>query len=93
MYEEARLKEQLKKMIIDACRVEGVVPEEIGDTDRLIGGTGVLELDSLDALEISVALQREFGIKIDNATVAADAMRSIESLAAFVSKVSSQSRS
>lgn len=84
MEDITQIKFRLKKLIIDACRLDDVVPEQIDSTAPLIGGTGVLELDSLDALEIAVSIQRAFGVKIDDAMVAASAMRTIDTLAEFI---------
>lgn len=55
----------LKSMIIDALNLEDVAPEDISSDEELFGATG-LALDSIDALEIGVALQKRYGIKIDS---------------------------
>lgn len=55
----------LKVMIIDALNLEDVAPEDISSDEELFGTTG-LALDSIDALEIGVALQKRYGIKIDS---------------------------
>ncbi len=77
------LKRRLKEMVLRACHVPDVGVDEIPDDDPLIGGSGPLLLDSLDALEIAVALHRDFGVELDDVT-AASALRSIQSLAEFV---------
>jgi acyl carrier protein len=77
------LKRQLKEMVLRACHVQEVSVDEIPDDDALINGPGPLLLDSLDALEIAVALHRDFGVELDDVT-AASALRSIQSLADFV---------
>lgn len=53
----------LKKMIIDSLKLEDITPEEI-DSNEPLFGTG-LGLDSIDALELGVALRKNYGIKID----------------------------
>jgi acyl carrier protein len=57
------LEEELKKLIIEALLLEDVSPEKIGTNDPLFGeGLG---LDSIDALEIALALEQKYGITID----------------------------
>ena len=57
----ARLKEQ----IVEALNLEDVRPEDIGDDEPLFGETG-LGLDSIDALELILILERDYGIKLSN---------------------------
>jgi acyl carrier protein len=53
---------QLKTMLIDGLRLEDVVPDDLAPDAALFGGG--LGLDSIDALEIGVMLDRQYGIKI-----------------------------
>ena len=77
------LKTQLKEMIIKAANLEDVGPADIDDTQPLfVEGLG---LDSIDALELSVALEANYGINISDTETARAAFASIEALAAFVS--------
>jgi acyl carrier protein len=55
----------LKVMIIDILNLEDVNPDDIKSEEDLFGTTG-LALDSIDALEIGVALQKRYGIKVDS---------------------------
>ncbi len=76
------LKDQIRKLIIEKLRLEDVAPEDISDEEPLFGeGLG---LDSIDALELVVALEKEFGIKIDDEEVGVTAFRNISSLASYV---------
>ena len=52
----------VKKMIIDALNLEDIAPEDI-DTDAPLFGDG-LGLDSIDALELGLALKNTFGVSI-----------------------------
>ena len=54
---------ELKKMIIESLKLEDITPEEI-DSNEPLFGTG-LGLDSIDALELGVALRKKFNVKID----------------------------
>lgn len=53
---------ELKKLVIDTLKLEDITPEEIDSDERLfVEGLG---LDSIDALELGVAIQKTYGIKI-----------------------------
>jgi len=55
------LKQQVKELIISALELEDIKPENIADSEPLFGeGLG---LDSIDALELGVALKKKFGVK------------------------------
>lgn len=76
------LKHRLKELLIERLKFEDMTPDDIGDEDPLFeGGLG---LDSIDALEIVVMLESEFGLKIKNESSAREHFRSIASLASFV---------
>jgi acyl carrier protein len=76
------LAERLKQLIIETLRLEDLTPAQIDDNAPLIGSG--LSLDSIDALELVVRLEKEFGIKISSAEESRQALASIASLAAFV---------
>jgi acyl carrier protein len=76
------LKQRLKELLIDRLKFEDMTPEDIGDDEPLFGGG--LGLDSIDALEIVVMLETEFGIKVKNETAARDYFRSVSTLAEYV---------
>ncbi len=73
---------KLKVLIVDTLRLEDVTPEELPDEEPLIGGG--LSLDSIDALELVVRLEKEFGIKISSSEESRAALASIKALAAFI---------
>ena len=80
--EKETLKPDLKRLIIDTLRLEDINPDEIVDEDPLFGeGLG---LDSVDALEIVVALEKVYGVVIEDEEVGKQAFASIEVLADFV---------
>ncbi|MBX9745353.1 MAG: acyl carrier protein [Hyphomonadaceae bacterium] len=56
---------EMKALLIDILNLEDVTPEDISSDEDLFGNTG-LALDSIDALEIGVALQKRYKIKIDS---------------------------
>ena len=76
------LKARLRVVIIKSLRLENVKPEDIADDTPLFGeGLG---LDSIDALELVVALEKEFGIKITDEEVGVQVFQNIGTLAAFL---------
>jgi acyl carrier protein len=83
------IEQEIKELIISTLRLEDVSPESI-DASAPIFGEG-LGLDSIDALELGVAIQKKYGIKI---TADADENRryfsSVSNLARFVQERRSQ---
>ncbi|MBC7741317.1 MAG: hypothetical protein H7061_03915 [Bdellovibrionaceae bacterium] len=73
----------LKKMVIEQCRVRGVTVAQIQNSDPVIGGTGLLQLDSLDAVEIVTCLERHLDLKADSMPLK-NMFRSFTELAQFV---------
>lgn len=73
-------KTELKEMIITACEKD-VGVDEVGDDVFLFGGKSVLELDSLDALQISMEIQRRYGIVLADSKELRRIFTSINSLA------------
>ena len=81
---------ELKAIIIEVLNLEDVNPEDIDADEDLFGNTG-LALDSIDALEIGVALQKRYGIKIDSEDKNLRThFKTVRSLAAFVSPQKAQ---
>ncbi|HEY3644605.1 MAG TPA: phosphopantetheine-binding protein [Gammaproteobacteria bacterium] len=78
------LKRELKELIVVECQKNHVRPEQIGDDDILIGSSGDLGLDSLDALQIALAVKKKYGKRIDGGRATRMALKSINSLADFI---------
>lgn len=77
------LKLQLKILIIEECDKE-MEPEDIKNNVTLFSEESGLELDSLDALQISVALQQEFGIRITDSKDFRRYVSTIDELANYI---------
>jgi acyl carrier protein len=74
--------DRIKRLIVDSLHLEGVQPEMIEDEAPLFGeGLG---LDSVDALELVVALEKEFGIKIKSQEMDREVFSSVSTLSQFV---------
>ena len=74
--------QELKQKIIDALKLQDVTPDQIDD-DAPLFGTG-LGLDSIDALELVVLLEKEYGIVIKDIEEGRPAFRSVRTLADFI---------
>ena len=59
------LKKQLKQLIIDKLGLEDITPADIGDNTALFADDG-LGLDSVDALELGLAIQKTFNFPMEN---------------------------
>jgi acyl carrier protein len=78
------LEDEIKVMIIDVLNLEDVKPEDIDPQENLFGDSG-LALDSIDALEIGVGVQKKYGIKINAEDKSTRShFQSVRSLAEFV---------
>jgi acyl carrier protein len=82
----AELRLELKELIITTCDLDGVCPDDIGDDERLIRGDGKVDLGSLDAIEIAAAIDKRYGVRIEDLSAAKAAFRTVSSLAAHVAK-------
>ena len=82
----AQLKTEIKQLIIDALKIPDIKPGEINDSASLFEEGNALQLDSVDALEIVMALQRTYGVHIDDQNVSRFIIRSVDSIAEFIAK-------
>jgi acyl carrier protein len=80
------LKLRLKKLIVEALRLEDVDPASIPDDAPLFGG-GPLNLDSVDALELVLEIERTFGIQLEDDTRTREFLRSVDTLAQFLAPI------
>lgn len=80
---DSNLINQLKEQIIEALNLEEMTAQDI-DNDAPLFGEG-LGLDSIDALELIVLLEREYGIKLTNPAEGKEIFKSVASIADYVS--------
>lgn len=74
------LRLELKQLIIEACDKD-VSPESIGDHDVLFGPDSALDLDSLDALQISMAIQKRYGLRLTDSKETRRLLSCVDNLA------------
>ena len=75
---------KVKQMIIDSLRIEGMSPDEI-DADAPLFGEG-LGLDSIDALQLVVAMEKEFGVVVPDAATGTKVFASVRSMAEHIAE-------
>jgi acyl carrier protein len=78
------LKQEIKRLIMEVLNIDDVTPEEVGNDDPLFGEGNVMGLDSIDALEIVMALQEKYGVRIDDKNQSRFILRSITTIAEFI---------
>lgn len=79
-----KLKTQLKEQILEALSLDEMKPEEIDDNAPLFGeGLG---LDSIDALELIVLMEKQYGIKLSNPAEGKEVFKSINVMAEYIAK-------
>ena len=81
---QGSLEKELLDLIIRVCNVEDLPEEDIKPDDPLIGPDSPLLLDSLDSVEIVVAVQAEYNVRIDNQKLARRMFKSLKTLADFI---------
>jgi len=87
---ESDTKGEIKNIIVEALNLEGMTADAIGDSDLLFDeGLG---LDSVDALELVVSLEKAYGVKIESDDATRESFKSVETLAALVDQLRDSSQ-
>jgi len=73
----------LKEKIIEGLNLEDIEASEISDTDPLFGEDG-LGLDSVDAIELTLVVEKEFGVKVTNIADAETIFATAQSLCEYI---------
>lgn len=76
------LKQELKEKIIDVLNLEDINVADISDSDPLFGDG--LGLDSIDALELIVMMDKDYGIKLVDPKEGKSIFQSIETMATYI---------
>lgn len=84
-------KMEIKRLILETLSITEVNINDIDDELPLFGGNNALTLDSVDALEIIMAIQRKFNVRITDQAQARYTIRSINSIEAFLQNEESKS--
>jgi len=78
------LEKELSVMIMEICRFQSPPPADLAPETPLIGPDSAFGLDSLDAVEIVVAVQRKYNVRIDNQETSRQVLQSLRTLAEFI---------
>lgn len=85
--DDHELKEALKQLLVSECDKEDELDwATISDDEPLIGEASRVGMDSLDALQMSLAVQQHYGVRIEGSRDARKAFRSIDALAGYIRK-------
>ncbi len=82
------IKDTLKKQIIEELNLQEILPEDIEDDAPLFGDG--LGLDSIDALELVVLMEKYYGVKILDETVGRKVLASINTMAEYIQEENSK---
>ncbi len=80
---DEKLKADLKELIITECDLD-ITADEIGDDDTLFGSDSPIGLDSVDALQVSIAVQNKYGVVITDSKVLRRVMKTINTFADYI---------
>ncbi len=86
------LEKELGDLIVKICNVSVPIPDILPPDAPLIGPDSPMGLDSLDAVEIVVAVQKEYGVHIDAQETGRRVLESLRTLADFIRKQSKAER-
>ncbi|MGX2956649.1 acyl carrier protein [Ursidibacter arcticus] len=75
---------ELKKLIVQESEKDDFEPQDIADNEPLFGEQSRIQLDSLDALQIAVALQSHFGVRLQGDRMVRKHMMNVADLAKFI---------
>jgi acyl carrier protein len=79
---EPNLRERIREMLVKNLMLQ-TTPDQIGDDLPLFGPNG-LGLDSIDALELVVSLEKTFGVAVPNSEVAGKALRTVNTIHDYI---------
>ncbi|MBU1251963.1 acyl carrier protein [Pseudomonas sp. NPDC047963] len=83
--DDTRLKQALKQLLIRECdKQDDIDWQSIEDSEPLFGQQSRVQMDSLDALQVSLALQQHYGVRIEGAKDGRRVLNTIDSIAAFI---------
>jgi len=80
------LKTEIKELIIDTLNIKNVRADEVQDAVPLFSPENALDLDSIDAIELVMAIQEKYQVRIADQNVARNVLESINSIAEFIVK-------
>jgi acyl carrier protein len=90
MDDKTDIKQDIRRLMVENLMLQ-ITPEEIGD-DQPLFGPGSVGLDSVDALQLVVALDKSYGLKIGDPEVARQILQNVNTIAAAIRKHQAESK-
>jgi len=78
------IERELLELICTTCNLDDVEMDDFSSSEPLLGPTSTLGLDSLDALEIAVTVQQEYGVRMDSENTSREVLQSLKTLADYI---------
>ena len=78
------IKLEIKKLIVISLNMGTVNPEEIMDDVPLLGGDNIITIDSIDVIEVVIAIQKRFNVRMDDQNLARHIVNTVDTIAEFV---------
>lgn len=79
-----QIKTEVKEVIIKTLNINKINPEDVDDSAPLFAPDNAFGLDSVDAIDIIMTVQKHFNVRIADQNLARDVLESIDTLAAFI---------
>jgi len=84
--DELKLKVKVKEMIVDTLKINDVNPPDILNDQPLFSGENIITLDSIDGIELIMAIQRKFGVRLDDQNLARNILNTVDNMAEFIAQ-------
>ena len=80
------LKTEIKELIIQTLNIKNIRSEQVPDAVPLFSSENILNLDSIDGIELVMAIQDKYQVRIADQNVARNVLESVDSIAEFVAR-------
>jgi len=84
MQDLQEIKRETKKLILETLNMDPISPDDIRDDVSLLSGENTIKIDSIDVLEVVVAIQRKFNVRINDQNHARMIVDTVNTIAEFV---------
>lgn len=81
-----QIKTEVKEVIIKTLNINKINPADVDDSAPLFAPDNAFGLDSVDAIDIIMTVQKHFNVRIADQNLARDVLESIDTLAAFIQR-------
>ena len=78
------IKLEIKKLILDTLNMGTINPDSIRDDIPLLSGDNVITIDSIDVIEVVIAIQKRFNVRMDDQNLARHIVNTVDTIAEFV---------